>query len=190
MAARESSTTSYTTASKHHRHVQQLHRTTIPPGFANNVPTSPVTTYWHSQTMQLTHRMLSTILGYALIIHKLQGNTSDRLILNVGEKEFAAGLLLVGCMWTKTFQGLSFLPFPNYEHFPSHQCSSEERRIRRDSNRLSIGLLTNIAMPIRWITMSSQFRISIHIRRMKTHFQVGPLRTFTILDFIIQIARW
>ena len=25
---------------RHHRHVQQLHRTTIPPGLANNVPTS------------------------------------------------------------------------------------------------------------------------------------------------------
>ena len=189
MAARESSTTSYTTASKHHRHVQQLHRTTIPPGFANNVPTSPVTTYWHSQKMKLTHSMLSTILGYALIIHKLQGNTSDRLILNVGENEFAAVLLLVGCMWTKTFQGLSFLPFPinYYEHFPSHQCSSEERRIRRDSNRLSTRPLTNIAMQIRWITKSSQFRTSIHVRRMKTHFHV---RTITILDFIIQIARW
>ena len=62
----------------------------FPPGLANNVPTSPVTTYWHSQNRILTRRMLPTILGYALSIHKLQGNTSYRLILNVGEKEFAA----------------------------------------------------------------------------------------------------
>ena len=70
-----------------------------------------------SQNIKLTHRMLSTILGYALSIHKLQGNTSDRLSLKVGENEFAARFLLVGCMWTKTFQGRSCLPFPNHEHF-------------------------------------------------------------------------
>ena len=70
--------------------------------------------------------------------------------------------------------------------FSNHQCSSEERRMRRDSNRLRIRPLKNIEMPIRWITKSSQFRISIHVRRMKTHFQV---RTITVLDFIIQIAR-
>ena len=70
-----------------------------------------------SQNMKLTHRMLSTILGYALSIHKLQGNTSNRLSLKVGENEFAARFLLVGCMWTKTFQGRSCLPFPNHERF-------------------------------------------------------------------------
>ena len=70
---------------------------------------------------------------------------------------------------------------------PSHQCSSHERRMKRDSSRLNIRPLKNIAMPIRWITKSSQFRISIQVRSMKTHFQV---RTNTLLDFFIQITRW
>ena len=39
-----------------------------------------------------------------------------------------------------------------------------------DSNRLNIGPLKNISMPIQWITKCSQFGISIHDRRMKTHF--------------------
>ena len=51
--------------------------------------------------------------------------------------------------------------------FPSQQCSSEERMRRRDSNRLSIWPWNNITMPIRWITKSSQFWISNHVRRMK-----------------------
>ena len=61
--------------------------------------------------------MLPSILDYALNIYKLQGNTSERLILNAGEKEFAAGLMRIGCTKTMPFQGLSFLPFPNYERF-------------------------------------------------------------------------
>ena len=80
--------------------------------------------------------MLPTILGYALIIHKLQCNISDRLILNVGEKEFAAGLLLVGCMRTKTFQALSFLPFPNYKRFLQIYKSSMFIRRKEDEERL------------------------------------------------------
>ena len=58
------------------------------PGLANGVPICPVTigpTCWHRQNMNVTRRMLPIILGYALSIHKLQGSTSERLILNAGE---------------------------------------------------------------------------------------------------------
>ena len=73
--------------------------------------------------------MLPIILGYALSIHKLQGNTSDRLILNAGEREFAAGLLLVDCTGTKTFRGLSVILSPKYERFL--QVSESSMFIRR-----------------------------------------------------------
>ena len=105
------------------------------PGLANSVPICPVTTDRHSQKMKLTRKMLPIILGYPLSIHKLQGNTSEGLILNAGEKEFAAGLLLVGCTRTKTFQGLSFLPFPNYERFLQVPTSSMFIR-RKEEERL------------------------------------------------------
>ena len=59
-------------------------------GFANIVPICPVTTDWHSQNTTLTRMMLPIILGYALSIHKPQGNTSERIILNARGKEFGA----------------------------------------------------------------------------------------------------
>jgi hypothetical protein len=43
-----------------------------------------------------TRCMLPMLLGYALTVHKLQGNTVDKVILNPGKTEFALGLLLVG----------------------------------------------------------------------------------------------
>ena len=61
---------------------------------------------------------------------------SDRLILNAGEKEFAARLLLVGCMRTKTLQGLSFLPWPNYERFLQMSKSSMFITRKEDEERL------------------------------------------------------
>ena len=74
--------------------------------------------------------------SYALSIRKLQGNTSDRLTplacWPIHKKNRRKGVCcrtpVVGCTRTNTFQGLSFLPFPNYERFlqfPSHECSSE-----------------------------------------------------------------
>jgi ATP-dependent exoDNAse (exonuclease V) alpha subunit len=59
--------------------------------------------------------MLLMILGYAMSIHRLQGNTMGKVILNPGKTEFALGLLLVGATRTKTFEGLAFTsPFPNF----------------------------------------------------------------------------
>ena len=43
-----------------------------------SVPICPETTYWHSQKMKLTRRILPIIIGYALNIHKLQSNTRTR----------------------------------------------------------------------------------------------------------------
>ena len=134
--------------------------------------------------------MLPTIIGYALSIHKLQGNTSDRLLLNVGEHSLLPDSCFSAACGPRRSKDSRFSHSQSMNASyicQSHQCSSEERRMRRDSNTLSIRPLKNIAMPIRWISQSSQFRISIHVRRMKTRFQV---RTITILDFVIQIARW
>ena len=71
---------------------------------------------------------------------------------------------------------------------PSFQVinSSVEWRRKRDSNRLNIGPLKNIEMPIRWITKSRQFRISIHVRRTKTHFQV---RATGVLQYWISSSK-
>ena len=70
-------------------------------------------------------------------------------------------------VWTKTFQGLSCLPFPNYERFLYISMSSMLIRRKDDEERLKQiehQTVENIAMPIRWIMKSSEFRISIHVR--------------------------
>jgi hypothetical protein len=82
------------------------------------IPICPVSSRWFSHKTDCTRIMLPMILGYALSIHKLQGDTVEKVILNPGDKEFALGLLLVGATRTKTFQGLAFQPpFPNFDRF-------------------------------------------------------------------------
>ena len=91
--------------------------------------------------------MLPMILGYALSIHKLQGATIDKVILNAGPKEFALGLLFVGASRVKSFEGLALDPFPNYDRFAqSGRCKSmkerlqEEERMRKQEEGTLTGL--------------------------------------------------
>ena len=83
----------------------------------NAVPITPVCREWFSNKIHCSRTMFPFILGYALSIHKLQGSTCDKLILNPGKTEFASGLLLVGATRTTTFEGLAFAPFPNFSRF-------------------------------------------------------------------------
>ena len=62
----------------------------------------------------------------------------DKVILNPGRTEFALGLLLVGATRTKTFEGMSFDPFPNFDRFEQVNRSPalkhrlvEEARLRK-----------------------------------------------------------
>ena len=86
------------------------------PGLGNSVPICPVTTDWHSQKMKLKRRMLPIIIGCAMSIHTLQGNTSERLLLNSGENDICCRTLAGRLHADQDDQGLSFLPFPKYEY--------------------------------------------------------------------------
>jgi ATP-dependent DNA helicase PIF1 len=65
-------------------------------GMEKEVPIGLVSRKFFSGGKDSTQRMLPMLLGYALSVHKLQGNTVDKVILNPGKMEFALGLLLVG----------------------------------------------------------------------------------------------
>ena len=91
------------------------------PPFLPHVPKSvvvcPVQRQFYHGGSAHKRTMLPMILGYALSIHKLQGATCGKVILNPGPKEFAPGLLLVGATRVKSFESLAFHPFPNFERF-------------------------------------------------------------------------
>ena len=61
------------------------------PSYLDNLPKSvpivPVRREWHANRVHCTRTMLPIILGYALSIHKLQGATCERIILNPRRKE-------------------------------------------------------------------------------------------------------
>ena len=112
------------------------------PSFIESIPKSvpicPVRREWYSQKKTLTRTMLPLILGYALSIHKLQGETLDKVILNIGDREFQTGLTLVGASRVKSFEGLAFSPFPNYHRFKQIGNSHALKRRIKEEERLEI----------------------------------------------------
>ena len=107
------------------------------PHIPRSVPICPVKRDWMTNKVHCSRVMLPIILGYALSIHKLQGTTCDKVILNPGEKEFASGLLLVGASRTKTYQGLAFNPFPNFERFEQVRKSKSMKQRLKEEERLA-----------------------------------------------------
>ncbi|KAL8582242.1 hypothetical protein ACOMHN_036999 [Nucella lapillus] len=107
------------------------------PSFLPDVPKSvticPVQRTWISNKIHCSRTMLPIILGYALSIHKLQGSTLHKVILNAGLKEFALGLLFMGASRVKRFEDLTFEPFPNFERFPQiAKCTSLKERLQEE----------------------------------------------------------
>ena len=99
-----------------------------------SVPICPVRREWFSQQITCTRTMLPLILGYALSIHKLQGETLEKVILNIGAKEFQTGLTLVGASRVKSFEGLAFKPYPNFERFEQiGKSQSLSKRIKEEA---------------------------------------------------------
>ena len=109
--------------------------------YLEHIPKSVVIT---PQTGTWTHRgkvkhctQLPIIPSYAVTIHRLQGGNKDMIILNAGDHEFAAGLLLVGCTRTKTFNQMAFSPFPNYHRFESVNKNKEIKRRKKEEVRIA-----------------------------------------------------
>ena len=112
------------------------------------VPICPIRREWHSQSKHHSRTMLPIMLGYSLSIHKLQGETVEKVILNLGPVEFATGLTLVGASRVRKYEDLAFSPYPNFERFQQIANSKGlKQRIYEDNRlkQLSVATLSKYA---------------------------------------------
>ena len=118
----------------------------IGPPYLENVPHSvpivPITRKWLQGQETCSRTMIPLISGYALSIHRLQGKTCDKVILNPGPKEFTSGLMFVGVSRVKNFKDLAFSPMPYYQRFtqikfPKKRRLEEEKlKVRDESTKI------------------------------------------------------
>ena len=108
------------------------------PDVPNSVPIVPVRRTWIFKGKTCNRTQLPLIPSYALSIHRLQGATEDKIILNPGNVEFAAGLLLVGASRTKALEDLAFDdPMPNFVRFEMVNKHPDIKRRKQEEARMA-----------------------------------------------------
>jgi hypothetical protein len=81
------------------------------------VPIIPAIAQWETKAGKaLTHTQLPLMLAWGIIIHKSQGLTLEKAVIELGDKDFSAGLTFVAISQVKTLKGLAFCT-----HFPHAQ---------------------------------------------------------------------
>ena len=83
---------------------------TLPDG---TIPIVPVHHTWSASSAQCSRLQLPLKLAWAVTIHKAQGLTLDKVVIDVGKKEFTCGLTFVACSRVRKLTYLLFNPpFP------------------------------------------------------------------------------
>ena len=80
---------------------------TLPDG---TVPITPLRRTWFSTTKQCSRLQIPLKLAWAVTIHKSQGLTLDKAVIDVGKKEFSTGLTFVACSRVRQLTDLLFVP--------------------------------------------------------------------------------
>ena len=78
---------------------------TLPDG---TVPIVPIRHTWSASSAQCSRLQLPLKLAWAVTIHKAQGLTLDKVVIDVGKKEFACGLTFIACSRVRTLTDLLF----------------------------------------------------------------------------------
>ena len=79
------------------------------PTIGNNlVPIPLITRNWKSGQQQCSRKKFPLQLSSAMTIHKAQGLTLDKAVVNIGEKELSLGITYVALSRVKTLKGLLF----------------------------------------------------------------------------------
>ena len=99
------------------------------------VPITPVRRNWSSSGGQCSRLQLPLKLAWAVTIRKSQGLTLDKVVIDIGKKEFSCGLSFVACSRVRKLSDILFVP-----PFPLQRLTSiaRSRRLheRKEDQRL------------------------------------------------------
>lgn len=86
---------------------------------SQSFPILPITVSWREQGADCTRRQYPLNLAYAVTIHKAQGLTLDKAIVDIGSRETAPGLSYVALSRVKRFEDLALADGCNYNRLSS-----------------------------------------------------------------------
>ena len=120
-----------------------------------SVPITPLHRTWLSTDKTCSRLQLPLKLAWAVTIHKCQGMTLNKAVVNLGKKEFSAGLTFVACSRVRQLKDLLFVtPFPfqrvanlasSYRH---SERLHEEKRLQTLCNKQFSGKVISSTSPV------------------------------------------
>ena len=100
------------------------------------VPITPMRRTWSSSGGQCSRLQLPLKLAWAVTIHKSQGLTLDKVVIDVGKKEFSCGLTFVACSRVRKLTDILFTPPFPLQRLTSIANSQRLRERKEEDQRL------------------------------------------------------
>ena len=102
------------------------------------VPITPIRRSWSTSGAQCSRLQLPLKLAWAVTIHKSQGLTLDKVVIDVGKKEFSPGLTFVACSRVRQLEDLLFSPPFHYQRLSNLSKSRHLTSRKTEDQRLQI----------------------------------------------------
>ena len=92
----------------------------------------------------LTHTQLPLMMAWGITIHKSQGLTLEKVVVELGDKDFSAGLTFVAISQVKTLQGLAFCTRFDHARLKKPKETDSMLMLKRDTEcRSQLGFQLN-----------------------------------------------
>ncbi len=103
------------------------------------VPIAPIRRTWIGKSGAICSRLqLPVRLAWAITVHKSQGLTLKKAIIDLGDKEFTAGLTFVAVSRVRALEDLLFKPF-NFERLQRiKNCKRLQERLDEEKRLVSM----------------------------------------------------
>ena len=103
------------------------------------VPIAPLHRTWFTTTKECSRLQLPLKLSWAVTIHKAQGMTLDKVVIDVGKKEFSSGLTFVACSRVRCLTDLLFVPPFAFQRLSNMSKSTRlQDRLKEDDRLLEM----------------------------------------------------
>ena len=103
----------------------------------NTVPIPPIRRTWLHGSTTCSRLQIPLKLSWAVTIHKSQGLTLDKVVVDIGKKEFCTGITFVACSRVRRLTDMVFSPPFDYQRIANLGRSERLQERLREDQRLS-----------------------------------------------------
>lgn len=122
------------------------------------VPITAVRRSWSMSGVQCSRLQLPLKLAWAVTIHKAQGLTLDKVVIDVGKKEFSSGLTFVACSRVRHLNDILFdPPFPFQRVGNLSRSQRLQERLSEDSRLQQLEAATLLLLTSRHLLCKVAF---------------------------------